>query len=161
VLPVSGSRLALNEASSVADPPLQFQEIVSLLATDATSTSDPTLVAKQPAQPSQSFQQWEKSALLGKAIADPVASRLQRVFGVSQLKIDPSFTSGTDTQKATLTLQQRVASNVMFTYVTGVSDANAQTIRVEWTFSQRWAAAAMRDQNGIVSVNVMYKRQIR
>jgi translocation and assembly module TamB len=102
-----------------------------------------------------------ESALLGRAVADPVAGRLQRVFGVSQLKIDPSFTSGTDTPNATLTLQQRVASNIMFTYVTGVSDANAQTIRVEWTLNQQWAATAMRDQNGIVSVNLVYKRQVR
>jgi hypothetical protein len=94
-------------------------------------------------------------------VADPVASRLQRVFGVSQLKIDPSFTSGSDVPQAKLTLQQRIANNVMFTYVTGVSDANAQTIRVEWTFSQQWAATAMRDQNGIVSVNLVYKRQMR
>ncbi len=149
------------QLSYTSDPPLQFQEIVSLLATGATPTSDPTLLAKQPAQSPQNFQQMGESALLGKAVADPVAGRLQRVFGVSQLKIDPSFTSGTDTPNATLTLQQRVASNVMFTYVTGVSDANAQTIRVEWTFNPRWAATAMRDQNGIVSVNLVYKRQVR
>jgi hypothetical protein len=49
----------------------------------------------------------------------------------------------------------------MFTYVSSVTDANAQTIRVEWTFNQRWAATAMRDDNGIVSVNLVYKRQIR
>ncbi|MDP9112133.1 MAG: translocation/assembly module TamB [Acidobacteriota bacterium] len=147
--------------SYTSDPPLQFQEIVSLLATGATPTSDPTLLAKQPAQPTQNFQQMGESALLGKAVADPVAGRLQRVFGVSQLKIDPSFTSGTDTPQATLTLQQRVASNIMFTYVTNVSDANAQTIRVEWNFNQRWAATAMRDENGIVSVNLVYKRQVR
>jgi len=147
--------------SYTSDPPLQFQEIVSLLATGATPTSDPTLLANQPAQPAQSFQQMGESALLGRAVADPVAGRLQRVFGVSQLKIDPSFISGTDTPQATVTLQQRVASNIMFTYVTGVTDANAQTIRVEWTFNQRWAATAMRDENGIVSVNLVYKRQVR
>ena len=149
------------QLSYTSDPPLQFQEIVSLLATGATPTSDPTLLAKQPAQPPQTFQQMGESALLGRAVADPVAGRLQRVFGVSQLKIDPSFTSGTDTPNATLTLQQRVASNIMFTYVTGVSNANAQTIRVEWTFNPQWAATAMRDQNGIVSVNLVYKRQVR
>ena len=149
------------QLSYTSDPPLQFQEIVSLLAAGATPTSDPTLLANQPPQPSQSFQQMGESALLGRAVADPVAGRLQRVFGVSQLKIDPSFTSGSDTPNATLSLQQRVASNVMFTYVTGVSDANAQTIRVEWTFSPQWAATAMRNQNGVVSVNLVYKRQVR
>jgi translocation and assembly module TamB len=149
------------QLSYTSDPPLQFQEIVSLLATGATPTSDPTLLANQPSQPAQSFQQMGESALLGRAVADPVANRLQRVFGVSQLKIDPSFTSGSDTPNATLTLQQRIASNIMFTYVTSVSDANAQTIRVEWTFNSQWAAMAMRDQNGIVSVNLIYKRQVR
>jgi translocation and assembly module TamB len=149
------------QLSYTSDPPLQFQEIVSLLATGATPTSDPTLLAKQPAKPPQNFQQMGESALLGKAVADPLASRLQRVFGVSQLKIDPSFTSGAGTPTATVTLQQRVASNIMFTYVTGVSDANAQTIRVEWTFNPKWEAMAMRDQNGVVSVNLVYKRQVR
>jgi translocation and assembly module TamB len=144
-----------------SDPPLQFQEIISLLATGATPTSDPTLLANQPAQPAQNFQQMGESALLGRAVADPVAGRLQRVFGVSQLKIDPSFTSGTDIPQATLSLQQRVASNIMFTYVTSVSDANAQTIRVDWTFNQKWSATVMRDENGIVSVNLVYKRQVR
>jgi hypothetical protein len=32
---------------------------------------------------------------------------------------------------------------------------NAQTIRVEWTFNQQWAATAMRDENGIVSLNLV------
>ena len=31
------------------------------------------------------------SALLGSAIANPVAGRLQRFFGVSSLRIDPTF----------------------------------------------------------------------
>ena len=66
-----------------------------------------------------------ESALLGRAVADPVAGRLQRVFGVSQLKIDPSFTSGTDTPNATLTLQQswslRVGQYKRFVAVTPVT----------------------------------------
>jgi translocation and assembly module TamB len=144
-----------------SNPPLQFQEILGLLATGATPTSDPTLLANQPAQPAQNFQQMGESALLGRAVADPLAGRLQRVFGVSQLKINPSFTSGTDIPQATLSLQQRIANNITFTYVTGVSDANAQTIRVDLTLNQQWSATAMRDDNGIVSVNLVYKRQIR
>src|SRR4029077_9741876 len=87
-----------------SDPPLQFQEIVALLAAGTTPTSDPTLLANQPSQPPQSFQQMGESALVGRAIADPVASQLQRVFGVSQLKVDPTFTSGSELPTAQLTL---------------------------------------------------------
>jgi translocation and assembly module TamB len=68
-----------------SDPPLQFTEVVALLATGRTPTSDPTVVANQPATPPQTFQEMGESAVVGQAIANPAATRLQRVFGVSQL----------------------------------------------------------------------------
>src|SRR5689334_4236092 len=112
--------------SYTSEPPLQFQEIVSLLASGKTPTSDPTLLANQPSTPDQSFQQMGESAVVSKALADPVANRLQRVFGVSQLKIDPAFTSGSDLPQARVTLQQQVAQNITFTYVTALDDPNSQ-----------------------------------
>ncbi len=147
--------------SYTSDPPLQFQEIVALLASGKTPTSDPTLLANQPSQPQQSYEQMGESAIVGKALADPVAGRLQRVFGVSQLKIDPSFTSGSDLPQARVTLQQQIASNLTFTYVTALDDPNTQIVRIEWAFSPRWSALANRDENGIFSINFLYKKQFR
>jgi translocation and assembly module TamB len=147
--------------SYTSDPPLQFEEIVSLLAAGKTPTSDPTLLANQPVQPPQTFQQMGESALLGKALADPVSNRLQRVFGVSQLKIDPAFTSGSQLPQAQMTLQQQIANNLTFTYVTALDNANATTIQVEMTLNPEWSAVATRDQNGIFSVNLLYKRHVR
>ncbi|HZL57403.1 MAG TPA: translocation/assembly module TamB domain-containing protein, partial [Bryobacteraceae bacterium] len=147
--------------SYTSDPPLQFQEIVTLLASGKTPTSDATLLANQPQQPSQGFQQMGESALLGTALADPVSSRLQRVFGVTQLRIDPSFTTGSDVPTASLTLQQRITNNLTFTYVSSINDPNGTTIRIEWAFNQQYSAVATRDQNGIFSINFFYKRQFR
>jgi translocation and assembly module TamB len=147
--------------SYTSDPPLQFQEIVSLLAAGKTPTSDPTLLANQPSAPQQSFQQMGESALVSKALADPVSGRLQRVFGVSQLKIDPSFTSGSQLPSARLTLQQQISSNLTFTYVTALNDPNSTVVRVEWAFNPRWSAVATRDENGIFSINFFFKKQFR
>lgn len=147
--------------SYTSDPPLQFQEIIGLLAAGKTPTSDPTLLANQPAEPPQSFQQMGESALVSKALADPVASRLKRVFGVSQLKIDPTFTNGSQIPDARLTLQQQITSNVTFTYVSALNDPNAMVVRVEWAFNPRWSAVATRDENGIFSINFFYKKQFR
>ena len=144
-----------------SDPPLQFQEIVALLASGKTPTSDPTLLANQPAQPQQNFQQMGESAILGQAVANPVSSQLQRVFGVSQLKIDPSFTSGSNTPTATLAMQQRITNNLTFTYTSQISDPNSMLIRMEWAFNPQWSAVATRDQNGIVSLNFFYKKGFR
>ena len=147
--------------SYTSDPPLQFQEIVALLAAGSTPTSDPTLLANQPSQPQQNYQQMGESALIGAAVADPVSSRLQRVFGVSQLKIDPAFTGGTQLPQARLTLQQQISSNVTFTYVSALNDPNTTVVRVEWAFNPQWSAVASRDENGIFSVNFFYKKQFR
>ena len=147
--------------SYTSDPPLQFQEIVALLASGKTPTSDPTLLANQPSAPVQNFQQMGESAIVSKALADPISNRLQRVFGVSQFKIDPSFTGGSQLPTAQLTLQQQITTNVTFTYTTALSDPNSTLVRVEWAFNPRWSAVGTRDQNGIVSLSFLYKRQFR
>ena len=160
VLNVTGpiDNMKLNYTS---DPPLQFDEIVELLATGKTPTSDPTILANQPPDPPQTFTQMGESAVVSKALADPVASRLQRVFGVNQLSVDPVFTSGSDLPQARVTLQQRVSSNMTFTYVTALNAPNTQIVRAEWMLNPQWSAMAMRDQNGILSVRLTYKRQLR
>ncbi len=145
--------------SYTSNPPLQFQEIVNLLAMGTTPTSDPTLLANQPSIAQQSFQQMGESAIVGAALADPVSNQLQRVFGVTQLKINPTFAGGSDLPVAQLSLTQQISNNLTFTYVTGLNTANAETIQAVWTFTPLWSAQALRDYNGIFSVSLIYKRQ--
>lgn len=147
--------------SYTSNPPLPFQQILGLLAAGQTPTSDPTLLANQGNAPPQSFQQMGESAALGQAVANPVANRLQRVFGVSELNIAPSFQQGSQTPTARLTLQQRITNNLTFTYTSALDDPNGEIIQVQWTFDPKWAAVATRDQNGIFSINFVYKREFR
>ena len=144
-----------------SDPPLRFEEIVELLATNKTPQTDPTIAARQPIPEQQSFSQMGESAVVGQAVAAPLASRVQRVFGVSQFKIDPTFQGNSGIPQARVTLQQQVTNNVTFTYITDVTQTNSQIIRVEWAFTPKFSAVAMRDENGIVGVDFFYKRKIR
>ena len=68
-LNVSGPLNKLN-LTPRSDPPLQFNEIVALLATGRTPTSDPTRLAQQSTAP-QSWQQMGASALLGRPSPAP------------------------------------------------------------------------------------------
>lgn len=159
-LSVSGpvSNLSLTYRS---DPPLQFTEVVSLLAAGKAPTSDPVLVAHQPDTASQTLPQMGASALLGAAIANPVAGQLQRVFGVTQLKIDPTFTSGSELPQARLTVQQQITPELTFTYVTNVARSDPQIIRVEWAIDDYWSAMATRQENGMVAVDLFYRRRFQ
>jgi translocation and assembly module TamB len=158
-LAISGplTKLTLTPRS---DPPLQFSEIVALLATGRTPTSDPSLLTQQSSEP-QSWQQMGASALLGSAIANPVAGRLQRFFGVSKLRIDPTLSGVQNNPQARLTLEQQVTPAITFTYTTNVTQSNPQVVQVEWAFSSQWSAVALREENGLFGLDFFYKRRFK
>jgi translocation and assembly module TamB len=139
-----------------SDPPLQFNEIVALLATGRTPTSDPTMLSQQSTAP-QSWQQMGASALLGQAIASPIAGRLQRFFGVSQIRIDPTLPGVENNPQARLTLQQQITPELTFTYITNVTQSNPQVIRVEWAFAKQWSVVALREDNGLFGLDFFFK----
>ena len=139
-----------------SDPPLSFEQIVQLLATN-TTPANPVIAAHQPSPPQQSVSQMGESAVLGQAVANPLASRVQRVFGLTQFKIDPSFSGNGGQPSARVTLQQKVASNITFTYITDVSQTNGQIVRVQWDLSNNLSAVGLRDYNGNVSIEFFYK----
>jgi len=156
-LTVSGPLTKLN-LTPRSDPPLQFNEIVALLATGRTPTSDPTLLAQQATAP-QNWQQAGASALLGQAIANPVAGRLQRFFGVSNLRIDPTLPGIESNPQARLTVEQQVTPDVTVTYVTNVTNSNPQVVRVEWAVSKQWSIVVLREENGVASLDFFYKKR--
>jgi translocation and assembly module TamB len=143
-----------------SDPPLQFQQIVSLLASGSTPTTDPVIAAHAPAAPQQSLEQSGASAVLGNAVANPVSGRLQRLFGVSKLSIDPQIVGG-NTAQATLTLQQQITKDLTFTYIEDVTNSNPQVIRAEWNINPHYSAVAQRDVNGEVIVDLFYKKRFK
>ena len=141
-----------------SDPPLQFNEIVALLATGRAPTSDPTMLAQQNTAP-QSWQQMGASALLGQAIASPVAGRLQRFFGVSKLRIDPTLPGVENNPQARLTLEQQISPDLTFTYITNVTNSNPQVIRIEWALSKQLSVVALREENGVFGLDFFVKRR--
>jgi translocation and assembly module TamB len=139
-----------------SDPPLTFEQIVELLATNTTPSTDPTIAANQPPNQPQSFSQMGESAILSQAVANPVASRLQRVFGISEFKIDPSFQGSNGLPTARITLKQQITSNITFTYIEDLSQTNDEIIRVDWAFTSKFSAVATRDWNGVVGLEFLY-----
>ena len=142
-----------------SDPPLQFSDIVALLATGRSPT-DPSIALRDNSG-NQSLQQLGASALLGQAIANPVSGRLQRFFGVSKLKIDPQLSGITGSPQARLTIEQQVTPDLLFTYITDVSSTSTQLIRVEYSFDKTWSGILTREENGYVGLDVRYRKSFK
>jgi translocation and assembly module TamB len=156
-LTVSGPLNHLN-LTPRSDPPLQFNEIVALLATGRAPSASASQLSQQVTSP-QAYQQLGASALLGQAIASPVAGRLQRFFGVSKLRIDPTLPGVENNPQARLTVEQQVTRDVTITYITNVTSINAQSVRVEWAVTKQWSVVFLREENGVNSLDFLYKKR--
>jgi translocation and assembly module TamB len=143
-----------------SDPPLQFSEIVSLLTTGSSPTTDTGLRIQQSAI-TQPAQQSTATALLGQVIASPVSGRLQRFFGLSGIRIDPTLPGIEYGAQARLTLQQQVTPDVTFTYITNVAQANPQVVSVEWAVNKQWSVVAQREENGLLGLDFFYKKRFK
>jgi translocation and assembly module TamB len=156
-LTVSGPLNKLN-LTPRSDPPLQFNEIVALLATGRAPSASASQLSQQVTSP-QAYQQLGASALLGQAIASPVAGRLQRFFGVSKLRIDPTLPGVENNPQARLTVEQQVTPDVTITYITNITNVNAQSVRVEWSVTKQWSVVFLREENGVNSLDFLYKKR--
>ena len=154
-LNISGPMNKLN-VTYRSDPPLQFSDIVALLATGRAPTGVPALTSSQTGA-AQAWQQMGASTLVGQALANPGSSRLQRFFGVSKIKIDPMLTGITNPQ-ARLTIEQPVTPDITFTYITYLTQSNPQVVQVEWSLNKQVSVVALRDENGLFGVDFYYKK---
>ena len=141
-----------------SDPPFTYNEIISLLVTGRPPSSDPALLSAQSTDPS-AYQQAGPSSLLGSAIATPVSGRLQRFFGVSSLRIDPTIPGVDANPGARLTMEQQVTPNITFTYITNVTTSNPQIVQVEWALSKKWSVVALREENGMTGMDFFFKKR--
>jgi translocation and assembly module TamB len=140
-----------------SEPPLPSADIVALLALGHTE-SESSLADTS----SQSVSQQASSAILSQALNATLSSRSQRLFGISRIKIDPNGlnTETTPTRAApAVTLEQQVSSNLTLTYSTEVSQTSQQVIQGEYNVSRNISILAVRDQNGVVSFDVLLRHR--
>ena len=85
-------------------------------------------------------------------ITEPEMRRTIRVVAVLEYIGSP---------EARLSIEQQVAPNILFTYVSDVTDTSTQLIRVELDFNPRWEAILTREENGYVGLDFAYKRRFK
>jgi translocation and assembly module TamB len=146
-----------------SDPPLSTEDVLSLLALGYTHqqqmTSTSGLVSTFPGgSPTQNV---GETALLSQALSSQVTGRIQRLFGVSRIKIDPNvglpgFTSG-----ARVTVEQQVTRDLTLTYITNTASSQYKIIQFEWAVGENVSIIGVRDPNGIVGVELSFRRRFK
>lgn len=138
-----------------SDPPLATADIIALLAFGRTREES----AQQTAA-NQNMTEQASNAILGQALNATVSSRMQKLFGVSRIKIDP-YVGGAENNpsSARVTIEQQVAKDLTVTYITDLAKSNQQIISMEYNVSRKVSVVAVRDQYGIVSFDVRIRQR--
>ncbi len=144
-----------------SEPPLADEDIIALLALGRTREESQALSGSST---TSAFSSEASNLILSEAINATVSNRVQKLFGVSRIKVDPqglatSTTSTSAGRGAQLTIEQQVASNLTLTYSQNVAIASQQVIQAEYNVTRNISIVALRDQNGVVSFDIKIRQR--
>jgi translocation and assembly module TamB len=111
------------------------------------------------AQPT--FSESASNAILGQALNAAVSDRVQRLFGVSRVKIAPDVGDAFSNPNARLSIEQQVSKDFTVTYITDLTRSNQQAIQVEYNYNRNVSIIGARDQYGIISLDVRWRQRKR
>lgn len=147
-----------------SDPPLESSKIIALLATGRNPSQAEDATAAQASGTSPNLT-GAGGSLLSQALSAQLSSKLQRFFGASRVKIDPTdpaTASMVDTApQARLTFEQQVSKEVTMTYITNLNYTAEQIVRLQWDFNRNWSAIAVRDANGLFGIDFQYRKRFK
>ncbi|MDQ2713203.1 MAG: translocation/assembly module TamB domain-containing protein, partial [Acidobacteriota bacterium] len=156
---ISGTlnRLNINYRS---DPPLQPRDIIALLTVGRTPESGSNVQSVQAATADTNALQSGANTVLGQAISPP-PSRLSKLFGITNIKIDPLVQGITNTPQSRLTLEQQISRSITVTYITNLAQTSEQIFRLEWSLNRQYSVVAVRDDNGEFGIDIQYKKRFK
>jgi translocation and assembly module TamB len=145
-----------------SEPPLPSPDIISLLAFGRTR-EESEIQAEQGSQAAteQSFAQTASNAILGEALNSAVSSRVQKLFGISRIKIDPNLGGTEENPNARLTVEQQISRNVTVTYLTNLGQTAEQVFQVEYNINKNISIVAVRDYTGVLAVDLRIRQRKR
>lgn len=157
-LNISGPARNMN-VSYRSDPPLEFNQLVSLIAVGRSPTTDPVLAAQERVE-AQALIQTGANTVLSQALSRPFSKGLQRFFGVSRLRVDPQVGGAESVPTARISTEQQITNDLTLIYSYNLADSEQQSVRVEWAPSRRLSFIVTRDENGLVGADVLYKKRL-
>ena len=143
-------------ATYSSDPPLPTADIIALLAMGRTRAESSLLQQ----QSDTSYTRTASNAILSEALNAANNNRLEKIFGVSRVKIDPEAGGAENNPNWTrVTIEQQISNTLTLTYITNVSQAQEQIIQAEYYLTRNISLIALRDQNGVVSFDISIRRR--
>jgi translocation and assembly module TamB len=140
-----------------SEPPLSEADIFALLALGRTQEEAQLYQARQV----QAGTDPTTSALLGGALNATVSNRVEKLFGVGSVKIDPAFVGTLGNSSARVTVQEQVSKQITVTFATNVNTSAQQLIQVQYDLNHNNSIVITRDETGVFSIVYKLRKRYR
>jgi translocation and assembly module TamB len=130
-----------------SEPPLTQADVLALLALGRTN-EQATMYGEQQ----QAGANLTSEALLGGALNAAVSSRVQKLFGVGSVRVDPNFVGTLGESTARVTVEEQVGRNLTLTFATNVNTTAQQLIQAQYDLSRNVSVIAVRDEANVFSM---------
>jgi translocation and assembly module TamB len=135
------------EISYRSEPPLTQADVLALLALGRTNEQ-----AAMYGEQRQANADLTTEVLLGGAVNAAVSSRVQKLFGVGSVRVDPNFVGTLGGSTARITVEQQVGRNLTFTFATNVNSTQQQLIQGQLDLTRNVSIIAVRDEANVFSM---------
>ena len=140
-----------------SEPPLSEADVFALLALGRTQEEAQLYQERQ----AQAGTDPTTSALLGGALNATVSNRVEKLFGVGSVKIDPAFVGTLGTSSARITVQEQISKQITATFATNVNSSAQQLIQVQYDLNHDNSIVVTRDESGVFSVVYKLRQRYR
>ena len=137
------------QTTYTSDPALPTADIINLLAFGQTTAESASKGATPATVGAESA--------VASAAGGQVASQVQKLTGISQLTLNPL--AGTASNPGSqVSIQQHVTGNILLTLSTDVTNAQNQSIQIQYQVKRNVAVSALRDENGGYGFDVRFHK---
>jgi translocation and assembly module TamB len=140
-----------------SEPPLSESDVFALLALGRTQEEAQLYQEQQEQQGADPT----TSSLLGGALNATVSNRVEKLFGVGSVKIDPAFVGTLGGSSARITVQQQISRQLTATFATNVNYSAQQLIQLQYDLNRSMSIVATRDESGVFSVVYKLRQRYR
>jgi translocation and assembly module TamB len=140
-----------------SEPPLSEADVFALLALGRTQEEAQLYQEQQMQQGTDPT----TSALLGGALNATVSNRVQKLFGVGSVKIDPAFVGTLGNSAARITVQQQISRQLTATFATNVNQTAQELIQLQYNVTRNVSIVVTRDESGVFSVVYKLRQRYR
>jgi translocation and assembly module TamB len=140
-----------------SEPPLPEADVISLLAQGRTQEEQSIYSTQQQ----QAGVNGTANAVLSGALNATVSNRIQKLFGVGSVKIDPTYTGSLGQSSARITVTQNIGQQVLLTYATSVNSTTQQLIQAQVNLSPTFSVTAVRDEADVFSLVLKVHKRYR